>query len=484
MEKAAYERLRRFFSPRGVAVVGASTKNQWFGNLVGYGRRFGTNLQFFPINPGAAEVAGIKALPSIEHLPEGEIDFAVVMVKSEAVPASVEKLLHKGIRNILLISSGFAETGAEGEAKQEQLKRFCRENGILLMGPNCLGFMNFSERVNVFAGGSVEGELRSGSIGLVGQSGASSEIIASKLLRKSLGISLYTTTGNEAVITAEDCIDYLVHDTRTRVITGFMEGFRTIDRMKEIALEAALKQKPIILLKVGRSERGMSAARSHTGALAGNDAVMDAFFRQYGIIRVESIEELVETASVFSRCPLPRGGRLGICTLSGGLCGLYADLCSRCGIEVPRLSEKTVRALKAVLPGFAQPDNPLDVTGSGFWQGMGDVLKILLDDENLDMVATLSFAPAGDDDALMHRFNEGIFPIARSADKPVVALSFREMTDYARRYYGENGIYFIEHPLDSFKALSHLIRYAEFQRGLARERFGRAGESPKPATTG
>ncbi|HPW68794.1 MAG: CoA-binding protein [Desulfomonilia bacterium] len=484
MEQTAYERLRRFFSPRSVAVVGASAKNQWFGNLVGYGRRFGTAVPFFPVNPGAAEIAGIRALPSIEHLPEGGIDFAVVMVKSEAVPASVEKLLHKGVRNILLISSGFAETGAEGQARQEQLKRFCKDNHILLMGPNCLGFMNFSDRVNVFAGGSVEGELRQGPIGLVGQSGASSEIIASKLLRKSLGISLYTTTGNEAVITAEDCMDYLVHDTRTRVITGFMEGFRNIGRMKEIAREAALKQKPIVLLKVGRSERGMHAARSHTGALAGNDAVMDAFFRQYGIIRVESIEELVETASVFSRCPLPQGGRLGICTLSGGLCGLYADLCSRCGIEVPRLSERTVAALKSVLPDFAQPDNPLDVTGSGFLQGMGDILKILLDDENLDMIATLSFAPASDGDALMHGFNQGLFPVARSANKPVIALSFREMTDYARRHYGENSIYFIEHPQDSFKALSHLIRYAEFQKGLARERFGQTLDSPAPITTG
>ncbi len=477
MEQTAYERMKRFFSPRGVAVVGASAKNQWFGNLAGYGRRYGATGQFFPVNPKATEVAGIRALPSIEHLPEGDIDFAVVMVKSDAVLASVERLLHKGIRNILLISSGFAETGAEGEVKQEQLKRFCRENDILLMGPNCLGFMNFSDRVNVFAGGSVEGELRPGSIGLVGQSGASSEIIASKLLKKSLGLSLYTTTGNEAVITAEDCMDYLVHDSRTRVIAGFMEGFRNIGRMKEIAREAALRQIPVILLKVGRSERGMHAARSHTGALAGNDAVMDAFFRQHGIVRVESIEELVETASVFSHCPLPRGGRLGICTLSGGLCGLYADLCSRYGIGVPRLSERTVTALKAVLPDFAQPDNPLDVTGSGFLQGMGEILKILLDDENLDMIATLSFAPAGDGDALMHHFNEDLFPVARSADKPVVALSFREVTDYARRYYEENGIYFIEHPQDSFKALSHLIQYAKFQRGLADGRLEQTGTS-------
>jgi acetyltransferase len=477
MKQTAHERLKGFFSPRRIAVVGASTKNQWFGNLIKYAQRSGSTGRFFPVNPRATEVAGISAVPSIGDLPAGEVDFAVVMVRSEAVLKSVHELLRKGIKDVLLISSGYAEMGEEGSAKQEELKRFCRENDIRLMGPNCLGFMNFSDKVNVFAGGSVEGELRSGPIGVIGQSGASTEVIASKLLKKSLGISLFTTTGNEAVITAEDCMDYMVHDSRTRVITGFMEGFRNIGRMKEIAREAARKQIPIILIKVGSSERGMHAARSHTGALAGNDAVMEGFFRQYGIVRVQSIEELVETAAVFSRCRLPRGERLGICTLSGGLCGLYADLCSRFGIGMPRLSDKTIASLKAVLPDFAQPDNPLDVTGSGFLQGMGEIIRILLEDENLDMIATLSFAPASDDDGMMLLFNETFFPVARAADKPVVALSFREVTDYARQYYEKNGMYFIEHPEDSFKALSHLIRYAKFQRSFSDAAYGNAGIS-------
>jgi len=467
MEQAAYERMKGFFSPRRIAVVGASAKNQWFGNLIKYARHYGAAGQFIPVNPRATEVAGVRAVASVGDLPAGEIDFAVIMVKSEAVLRTVEELLHKGTRNILLISSGFAEMGEEGTVKQKQLQHFCRENDIHLMGPNCLGFMNFSDRANVFSGGSVEGELIAGPIGLVGQSGASSEMIASKLLKKSLGISLYTATGNEAVITAEDCMDYLVNDSRTRVITAFMEGFRNIERMKDIARQAAIRQIPIIVLKVGRSERGIQAARSHTGALAGNDAAMDGFFRQHGIIRVESIEELVETASVFSHCRLPRGGRLGICTLSGGLCGLYADLCSRCGIELPRLADETIASLKAVLPDFAQPDNPLDVTGSGFLQGMGEILKILLQDKNLDMIAALSFAPAGEGDEMMFAFNETFFPLAREADKPVVALSFREMTDYARRYYEKNGMYYIEHPEDSFKAISHLINYAKFQRSFS-----------------
>lgn len=467
MERARYERLNRFFSPRGVAVIGATDKNLWFRNLLYYGKLCGADKRFIPVNPRAAEVCGVRTLPSIDALPEGKADFAVVMVRSDLVPGSVDKLVRKGIKNILLISSGYAETGADGRAKQEELGRFCRENDVLLLGPNCLGFMNFSEGVNVFTGGSVDGKPRPGPIGLVGQSGATSETIASKLFLKGLGISLYVTTGNEALITAEDCMDYLVHDGRTRIITAFMEGFRDPGRMAEIAREAASRRIPIIMLKVGRSERGILAARSHTGAMAGNDAAMDGFFRQHGIIRTESIEELVETAAVFSLCPLPSGSRLGICTLSGGLCGLYADQCGSLGIEVPPLTEPTKAALRSLLPDFAQPDNPLDVTGSGFMQGMEGILKTLLADENLDMVAALSFVPSGNDDVLRIAFNETFFPLARKSRKPVFALTFREMTPFGRSYYRQNGIYPIEHPLDSFKAISHLARYARFIREIS-----------------
>lgn len=464
MEQATFERIKKFFSPTHIAVVGASTKNHWFANMVRYAHQAGLAGRIYPVNPKASEVCGIRAYPSIPSLPEGTIDFAVIMVKSTLVLQSLQELLRKGVKDVLLISSGYAEMGGEGVSHQEELTRFCREHDIRLMGPNCLGFMNLSERVSVFTGGSVEGELLPGSIALLGQSGASSEMIATKLLKRSLGISLYAATGNEAMITTEDCMEYLVHDSRTRVITAFMEGFRDISRMKEIAVVAAEREIPIILIKVGRSEKGMQAARSHTGAMAGNDAAMEGFFRQYGIVRVDTIEELVETATIFSRCRLPQGTGLGICTLSGGLCGLYADLCSRYGIELPKLSEKTVASLNAILPEFAQPDNPLDVTGSGFSQGMGEILKVLLDDENLGMIACLSFAPADDNDGMPRLFNETVFPLARTADKPVVALSFREINDYARKYYHDQGVYYIEHPEDSFKAILHLIRYAQFQR--------------------
>jgi acyl-CoA synthetase (NDP forming) len=466
MEKAAYERMKRFFSPRHIAVVGASTRNHWFFNIVGAAMRSGFKGRFYPVNPNASEVCGIPSVPSIADLPAGIIDFAAVIVKSSLVLSTLRELAQRGVRNILLVSSGYSETGEEGARLQEELKGFCRRNDIMLLGPNCLGFINVENGASVFAGGSVEGDLIPGTIGMIGQSGAVSEVIVTKIMKKGLGISLFASTGNEAIITAEDCLEHMIEDGVTKVVIGFMEGFKDTKRLRKIALDAAGKKIPIIFIKVGRSEKGVKAAQSHTGALAGDAGVMEGFFRQYGIIRVETIEELVETAGIFSRCPLPEGGRLGICTFSGGYAGLYADLCARLSIELPDLSPGSVEALKASLPDFAQPGNPLDVTGSGFSSGMDRIVKILLEDEGIDILATVTFPPSGDMDNLSFRFNESFLPVLHSSTKPIVPVTFREVSDYARKYYRDKGTYFIEHAEDGFKAISHFIRYAEFQRSF------------------
>lgn len=460
------DRLHQFFSPTNIAVVGASTKNIWFSNILINARRNGFQGRFYPVNPGATEVHGIPAVPSIADLPEG-IDFAAVIVRSTRVLETVRALAMRNIRNILLISSGFSEIGGEGSRLQKELVDFCNANDVALQGPNCLGFLNIADRSGVFAGGSVEGDLLPGNIGVIGQSGASSEIIATKILKKGLGISLFVSSGNEAIITVEDCLEHMVHHGKTRVIIGFIEGFRDVQRLKRIAREAARKAIPIVIIKVGRSEKGVQAARSHTGAMAGNDLIADTFLRQNGIIRVDTIEEMVETAGILSRCRLPAGGRLAVCTLSGGLVGVYADLCGSLSIELPDFTPATIEALRNALPEFAQPDNPLDVTGSGFTSGMDRVLNILLNDDNIDLVATLSFPPDAANASLVEKYNEYIISHLSATSKPIIPITFREVTDYARKYYRDKDLYFIEHTRDGFTAIANLIRYARFARNKA-----------------
>jgi acyl-CoA synthetase (NDP forming) len=459
-----HDQLGRFFSPRHIAVIGASENNLWFGNMLDNVRRAGFEGRIYPVNPKADEIRGVKAYRSISDLPENTIDFAVIILKSSIVLDAIKDLSVRGIKNILLVSSGYAETGEEGTRKQIQLQQYCKDNGILLMGPNCLGFLNIAENISVFTGGAVEGNFIPGVIGVVGQSGATSEIVVSILLEKSLGISLYATTGNEAVLTVEDYMEYLVFEEKTRVIAGFIEGFRNIPKLKKVAYEAAKRGIPIIVIKVGRSEKAVKAASSHTGALAGNDGVLDGFFRQYGIIRVDSIEDMVETAGIFSRLRLPKGNGLGICTLSGGLCGLYADLCKLYGISLPSLNDTTIKKLTDVLPDFAQPDNPLDVTGSGFQSGMDKINDILMDDENIDLLVTLTIPPKNSDDKIVHAFNDWLVSRQRTYSKPMILIPFKEITDYARSYFNEKGLYFIEQPQTGLKAISHFMRYAEFLR--------------------
>ncbi len=466
------EGLQRFFSPQNIAVVGASTKNMFFANMVNYARKQGNGGRFFPVNPGADEVCGIPSIRSISQLPEGIIDFAVVIVKSSMAIATLDELASRGINNILLISGGFAELGEEGKRLQKELISLCRARDIRLLGPNCLGFMNIGEGKSVFAGPAVEGELLCGNIGIVGQSGATSEAITNKMMKKGFGVSLFVTTGNEALITSEDCMEYMLESGTTSVITGYVEGFREIPRMQKIARDAARRKIPIILLKVGRSAKSKLAALSHTGALAGNAMVMDGFFRQAGIIHVETIEELVETAGIFSRCPLPQGGRVGISTMSGGLGSLYADVCSRLSIEIPDFSPQTVDKLKRLLPDFAQPDNPLDLTGSGWASSNDKIINLLLADEQIDILMPISFPPASETAAWAPQVNESFMPLIPSSRKPIIPITFRHVSDYARNYYRNHGAYFIEHAEDGFKAVAHLIRYAQFQRKFQREQEG------------
>lgn len=464
--------MKRFFSPRHVAVIGASQNNLWFGNMLDNARRCNFEGMIYPVNPKADEVWGIRAYRTIAALPKGTIDFAVIILKSRFVLDTVKELCAAGIKDLLLVSSGYAEVGAEGAEKQKQLRQYCLDNDILLMGPNCLGFMNMTENVSVFTGGAVEGTILPGTIGVVGQSGATSEIIASSLLENFHGISLYATTGNEAVLTAEDYMEYLVFDSKTRVIAAFIEGFRNIHKLKEVAYEAARQKIPIIIIKVGRSDKAVKAASSHTGALAGNDGVLDGFFRQHGIIRVDSIEDMVATAGIFSRLSLPEGNGLGICTLSGGLCGLYADLCEHYGISLPSLNDTTIRKLAEALPDFAQPDNPLDVTGSGFQSGMDRVNDILMQDENIHMLVTLTLSPKSSSDTLAHQVNDWIISRHRTSDKPMALIPFKKITDYARRYFNDNGLYFIEQPQIGLKAISHFMSYAGFLREFKEKHKG------------
>ncbi|MDN5540739.1 acetate--CoA ligase family protein, partial [Comamonas sp.] len=291
------------------------------------------------------------------------VDLASVAVPQAHVAAVLEDAAAARVRSMVLFSSGFAETGAEGAAAQQALQERARAAGIRLIGPNCLGFMRPGHQTYAtFSPAPNAGRVKPGRIGLISQSGAFGAYAYSMARERGLGLSLWATTGNEADVQLADGLAWLARDPQTDVIMAYMEGCRDGERLRAALALARERGKPVIMFKVGTSELGAAAAASHTASLAGNDAVYDAVFRQYGVLRAHTISDFFALAASASIAPIPRNRSLGLLTVSGGVGAMMADDASAAGLDVQPLSEATQRQLLEWVP-FAAPRNPVDITG-------------------------------------------------------------------------------------------------------------------------
>ena len=290
------------------------------------------------------------------------VDLAFVMVPTHAVPDVIDDAAAAGIRHAVVLASGYRELGAEGCARQDRLVEQAAGHEILLLGPNCLGFLNTHAAAGPFAL-SVPLPLRPGPVGIALQSGALASAVLAFARSRAIGVSTLVTMGNESMISTADVLGYLVDDEQTRVICLFLEEVGEPDRFAAAAAAAAKEGKPVVVLKTGSSPAGQVAALAHTGSMADDDAVVDAVFRQLGVIRVTSLEELLSTAGLLGYDRWPRGRRAGVLTASGGACGIIADRASVEDIVIPPFAARTVAAIKPHLPAFAAAHNPLDVTG-------------------------------------------------------------------------------------------------------------------------
>lgn len=355
--------LDSFFSPRSIAIVGASASAGKIGAIpLRYQLECGYQGKVYPINPARAEVQGVRAWPSLRAV-EAPIDLAVFAVPSAQVDGALDDAIAAGVRNIVLFSAGYAEVGADGAAMQRRLADKARAAGIRLLGPNCLGFMNVAQDVYAtFSPVVGAGKARAGSIAIVSQSGAFGAYAYALARERGLGLSWWATTGNEADIQVADCIVWLAADPATRVILAYLEGCRDGERLKAALALARAHGKPVVAVKVGRTGLGAAAAASHTASLAGDDAVYDALFRQYGVWRAHGIEEFFSIGYALSVGRLPPNDKLGLLTVSGGVGALMADDAADAGLDVAPMPEAAQRWLTERVP-FAAPRNPVDVTG-------------------------------------------------------------------------------------------------------------------------
>jgi acetyltransferase len=457
--------LRRFFSPRRVALVGASE------DLTKFGARclrllldFGYAGDVFPVNPNRTEVFGRPCFASLAALPAVP-DHVGIILPARAAIAAVAECGRLGIPFATVFSSGFNELGtAESAALQVELLRVAREGGVRLMGPNCNGMINFVDAFALTSTATIAGPRRPpGDIGIVGQSGGAAQVnVMWRAQEMGLGVSYQVSSGNDADLDLLDYAAFMVEDSRTRVVLMLAERIADGARLRALAMRAAELNKPVALIKFGRTEAGSRAAASHTGAVTGADAVFDAAARQLGLIRVNDAPELYEVAMLLRQGKRPGGNRAAALAISGGNLVLLTDLSAAQGIAFPDYAPETVGKLRKLIPGFMNVTNPTDMSAGaiGTKDIFGQAARIMLEDASVDAaMPVVTIAPADD--------IRSIADMAAASPKPVAILWTGHCADDAaltpRRLISE-GLAVYRDALPAAQALARSMRWSDFLR--------------------
>jgi acyl-CoA synthetase (NDP forming) len=381
--------LQSALAPRSVAVIGASDNpHKVGGRPILYLQRYGYRGAVYPINPGRATVQGLRAFARLEDLPEAP-ELVVVAVAGDEAVRAVRSCAAQGVKVAVVMASGFGETGPEGLRVEHSLVDTARRAGMRLIGPNCQGLANFATGVVAnFSTIFYETEPRDGPVAIVSQSGANSQAIYTLVRKKGLGVRHVHATGNEADVTVADLAEAVLEDPGVGLVLLYMEAIKDPARLAAAAARARVRGVPMVALKAGRSPRGQKAASSHTGALAAEDRVVDAFFERHGIWRAADPHELVSAAALYAGGRRARGKRLVVISNSGASCVMAADYADQRGIALASVSPEAKQRLRKVLPGFAALDNPIDITGAllGNPELFGAVLPIMGDDAQSDLV--------------------------------------------------------------------------------------------------
>jgi acyl-CoA synthetase (NDP forming) len=406
--------IHRMLNPSSIAVVGATPRLQYGGRFLRAALQAGDRIRVYPVNPRYDEIMGVRSYPSLQDVPEAP-DVVGIVVPYHQVMPTLEECVQKRAGSAIVISAGFAERGDGGRLDlQRQIGDLARQSGVRISGPNCLGVANVKAGIWACAGSRLV-MSGGGPIALVSQSGASAfGPFLTRAVDLGIGYSYIVTTGNEADLESSDFTRYLLDDPDTRVIACFIEGFKDGRKFMEVARLAAERGKPIVLIKIGRSSAGAKAATSHTAAMTGADAVHDAVFKQYGVIRVEDYDELLETAQFLAYTPPLRKEGVSIVSHSGGISSLTADKCGQMGLQLPDLTPSSRDGLNEVLKGFGWAANPADVTTYANSESFPQIMRYMVEGPEVGMLAIAS--AGGDGQA------QQVIAMRDAADKPLAFL--------------------------------------------------------------
>ncbi len=472
VEHDATEAMRALFHPRRIAIIGATPRRGFANNIHQGILRQGFDGEIFGVTPKHEEVLGAPCYPRIDEIPGG-VDKAIVVVPSHVVPDVLEQCPAAGVKAVNIITSGFGEqSDDEAARRQNYIQEFAERTGIRVVGPNCLGLVSTPGKMIAKSG--PYNTVLPGPVGLVFQSGLLTYGMILPPEERGIGYSYIATTGNEADLEAADFIKYYIEDDATQIIACFIEQFRNPEKLRYVANLALEAGKPLIVLKIGRSEGGQRAARAHTGSLVGSDEIADATMRQLGIIRVRTLDEMTETIAAFHTKRLPKGDGVGTIFISGGAGGLVSDLSQDIGINLPELSPETVEKLKPVIPEYGTIGNPLDTTGQAATQPeiTEGSLVSMAEDPNVDVVIYGQAYPT------MIDYDTPVGQVLKTMpdrypDKTFLIMSLVSGKLHDGFRWGEppgdpgntwDGTPFLQGADDSLQAVKSLINYAEFRR--------------------
>jgi acetyl coenzyme A synthetase (ADP forming)-like protein len=460
--------LDTFFEPKSVAIVGASASLDKLGHIVlknaidsGYPGKL------YPINPKGGEILGLPVYPSVSALPETP-DLAVIVIPYPLVPASIQDCGEKGVPSVVVISAGFREAGIEGMNREVEVMKLAQQYNIRLIGPNCLGVIDTFTPMNVtFAAGTPP----QGPIGFMSQSGAlGTAILDWSLAGSRIGFSKFVSLGNKADVSEIDLMDAWVDDVNTRVILAYIEGLPNGQRFMEVARRVS-RRKPVVIVKSGVTSAGSRAVSSHTGSLAGSEQAYAAAFRQSGVLRAETMQDLFDYALGFAYQPLLNGDRIAIITNAGGPGILCTDALERAGLSLARLETETTRQLQEFLPDAASAANPVDVLGDAMADRYRFALQHVANDPNVDgMIVIVTPQAMTEIDATARAIGE----MAGQSAKPILGCMMGEFRiETGVQILAEHGVPNYPFPERAAKAFAAMRDYRQLraQPDLHIERF-------------
>ena len=460
--------LDSFFAPDSIALIGASRDlDKIPGRLLSMLRKNIYPGKIYPINPNYGDIDGLKCYPSISAVGQ-PIDLAIVIIPARAVLGALEQCAAVGVKNVVIISSGFAEEGGDSTAMQDAIVALAKKTGMRISGPNAEGF--YSEAQHVAATFSPTVDVKPGvsdlvattrRVGIVAQSGGVGFAIKHRAKALGIAISYCVSAGNECDLGAGEFLEYMVQDPSTDVILLFIEGIRDVDKFLPAAQRAAEIGKPIIVTKVGRSGAGERAAASHTASMAGWSAAYDAMFAKYGFIVSNDLDEAVAIAAVLTTSPLPEGDRVAVVTVSGGAGIWGADAVSMQGMQVPELSVPIQTEMMKLLPSYGSARNPIDVTAQGVNSGgLQKSIDLLSASDEVDSVLVILSLMS---ETRMSFKQAELKPVIDAQRKPIVFYSYTLPSNFARTELAKSGVVVLSGLTHAGVAMRHLIQRAKFK---------------------